>query len=724
MFSISIISFVLLAYIALLFVVAQRTEHRRKKDEKLGLGPIIYTLSLTTYTTAWTYYGSVGSAARSGFIFLCYYLGPTLTFFFAGSMLKQIIRLKEAHRFTSLADFISTRYSKSQALAVASTVLSIVISVPYIALQLKTMVVSTAIITGYSAQSAYSGFGEFIAPAIALLMLAFTILFGLRRLTPTERHPGVIAALSVAGLLKLVAFLCLGVFVTYFLFDGVEDIFRRLNETHQATQAIPRSSGEHHLANWFTYLLLSFSAVIFLPRQFLTTVIENSSERHLRTAAWLFPLYLLLTTIFIIPIAAGGLLLGFDRTQADNFVLTIPVTFGNHWLSLAVFLGGVAAGTAMIVISNMAVSTMISNHILVPLFSRIRLLNPLRRRVLWMRWFAAAGLMGAAFIFERVFGPEFNLEKIGLIAFAGVLQFAPGIVAGLYWSKANRAGALAGLISGGLVWFYTLLIPEVGITGFLPETLRTEGPFGITVLRPEALFGLSIFPPLTHSVFWSLVINISGLLLGSIFIKQTDLETAMADEYLAILESPKRRSNYTAQPDTIDLSEKRKLILKLYGLFFQPIEAQNALAQTLAQAGLLNETTINILQLAELKHKTEQTLASAIGAPAAYAAMREHNIVDSEESRQLSAAYADLLTELKIPPSELKERVDFHQQRALMLEREARTARILAKASQQMFSTLDAKATLRAIVNSPIPELADAAIIYLESSRAGVFFVG
>ncbi|HAR41629.1 MAG TPA: hypothetical protein DCS07_03200 [Bdellovibrionales bacterium] len=734
MFSFSSILLIVLAYSALMFAVAQWTEHRRFKNSRFALGPYVYALSITAYTTSWTFYGSVGSASRSGFLFLGYYLGPTLAFVFAGSILKKMIRLKQAHQFTSLADFISTRYDKSQTLAAITTVVAVLSTVPYLALQLKSLVVSTSIMTGHSAFDAYLDVGETLAPIVALFLLVFTILFGMRRLTPTERHPGIIITLAFASILKLGAFLLAGIFICYFIYDGIDDIFGHLSEFRNAfnpdrthNSALPSRTND--IITWLTHLVLSSSAVFFLPRQFLLSVIENSDERHLRSASWIFPLYLLVITIFVIPIAGAGMVLGFDSSQGDHFVLTLPVLFGNRWLALAVFMGGIAAGTGMIVIAIMAIATMVSNHWLLPVINLAGFLKPLRRRVLWMRWVTAALLLGAAFLFERLFGPEDNLANIGLISFAGILQFAPAAIAALYWNKANRTGALLALTGGSLVWFYTLILPDMTKINWLPLSFMVDGPFGISALRPQALLGLSFLPPLSHSVFWSLLVNITGLIFGSIAFRQSSEEQRIAHEFVNILEPAVHRPAHSSQTSTIPLSVKISQVGNLFASFFDPGQTKTLMQQVLLNAGLQGRENIDLLELVELQHESEKVLASIIGTPAAHSALKKEKLMSPDESRQLAAAYADLFAELMVSPSELKERVDYHQQRSQLLEHEAQSARILARASQQMFATLDVKNTLQSIGASPLPELAEASLIFLpqgyslgENSDALAFF--
>ena len=297
--------------------------------------PLIYALSLGVYCTSWTYYGSVGSAATRGMLFTTVYLGPTLAAVFWWTVLRKLVRLKETHRITSIADFVASRYGKSQALAAVATVIALVGAIPYVALQLKAVIFSFEILTG-SSNGAGGWIGNHVGLIVVISMVLFTIIFGVRRLDPTERHQGMVMAMAVMSLIKLVMFIMAGVFAVYIMNNGLADLF----SPHRSERPVSRTQPDASFLTWTTWLMLSMSAVLFLPRQFHIAVVENLNENHIRTAMWLFPLYLLLITLFAYPIAMAGLLEGKPASQADYFVLSLPMERGRPLLALLVFLGG------------------------------------------------------------------------------------------------------------------------------------------------------------------------------------------------------------------------------------------------------------------------------------------------------------------------------------------------------------------------------------------------
>ena len=316
-------------------------------------------------------------------------------------------------------------------------------------------------------------------------MILFTIIFGVRRLDPTERHQGMVVALAVECVVKFAAFFTAGIFVTYVLFDGFHDIFQQLPDTLLKNISVSAETDSSFFLTWTTYLVLAMSAILFLPRQFHVAVVENFEEKHIRTAMWVFPLYLFLINLFVFPIAMGGLLKGLPVQNADVFVIDLPLHSGQKWLSLFVFIGGFSAAAGMIMISSMTMATMITNHLMLPFIGWFKRLAFMKRYLLQCRWIAVAAYILMGYLFERNVGESFMLVNMGMISFAAALQFAPSIIGGLFWKEGNKIGALSGLVAGFLLWFYTLMIPAFVKSGRLPEVpffktahgaLRFSGP--------------------------------------------------------------------------------------------------------------------------------------------------------------------------------------------------------------------------------------------------------
>ena len=530
---------VVIAYLAALVAVALWGE-RAGRGRRLASSRAVYALSLGVYASTWTFYGSIGFAARNGLLFLTTYLGPTLCAVLWWWILRGLVQLKERHRIGGLADLLSLRYAKSQRVAMLATVVVVVGLVPYLALQLKPMIETLGMVAGGGPGLDYPEAGRRLGPPIVAMMVLFTIAFGLRRVRPTERHPGLVLALAVECVVKLVAFLAAGAFVAWGLFDGPGDILRRA--TLPGSPA-PDLLGGYPVLTWLSHLLVSGFAILLLPRQFHVEVVECSDQDHVRTAMWLFPAYLLAINVFVLPVALSGLLLGHPTAEADTFLLRLPLDAGRPLLSWLVFLGGFSAGAGMVVVESTALATMIANHLVIPAAERLRPLSGLLRRILLVRWAAAAVLLAAAFGYERVFGRDYALSSIGFISFTAVLQLAPPLVGGLVWRGASQAGALAGLGAGFVTWFYTLVVPVMVRAGWLPGSLLSSGPFGIESLQPEGLFDIHL-DPVTHAVLWTLLLNTAAFVAASLLAPPRREEVARADrllEGLALREAPRPR---------------------------------------------------------------------------------------------------------------------------------------------------------------------------------------
>jgi Na+/proline symporter/signal transduction histidine kinase len=519
------------AYLGLLFAIAYYADQRADRGRSVIASPYIYSLSLAVYATAWTFYGSVGRAAADGVGFLPIYLGPTLMIALWWIVMRKILRISKANRITSLADFIASRYGKSALLGGVVTVIAVIGILPYISLQLKAVSNSFTILVQYPEIIMPTNVGtvpalQDTALYVALILALFTILFGTRHLDAAEHHEGMVAAIAFESLVKLLAFLAVGAFVTFGVYGGFGDIFARAAaEPALAAMLTPLEGVAGSYANWVWLTILSMLAIMFLPRQFQVAVIENKDERHLNKAIWLFPLYMLAINVFVLPIAFGGRLhFPGGSVDADTFVLTIPMAEKQELLALLVFLGGLSAATGMVIVETIALSTMVCNDLLMPILLRLRRLRLSERPdltglLLGIRRGAIVLILLLGYSYFRLAGEAYALVSIGLISFAAVAQFAPAVLGGIFWKGATRRGALWGLIAGFAVWFYTLLLPALARSDWLPRSLLEQGPFGIELLKPLALFGLAGLDQITHAMIWSMIANLGAYvgvsLLGS-----------------------------------------------------------------------------------------------------------------------------------------------------------------------------------------------------------------
>ncbi len=508
MLSINILLAVCLGYVALLFAIAFVVDRRtRQRPIRWLHSPVVYTLSISIYCTSWTFYGAVGSAARNGLEFITIYLGPTLVFIGWWWLLRKLVRIGRAHRITSIADLISSRYGKSSSLAVLVTIIAVIATTPYIALQLQSVTRSYQVIAG-EADGVTTAF--WIAAGMAL----FTILFGTRNLDANERHHGVVAAIALEAIVKLFALIAVGIFATYGVANGFSDVFSDV-----PAEAI-RGAGDIFGPRWAVLTFLSGAAIICLPRQFQVTVVENIEERHLATASWLFPLYLFGMTLFIMPIAIAGLKVMPEGSNPDLFVLSLPLAEGRQDLALLAFLGGFSSATSMVIVAAIAVSTMVSNHIVMPVALRLlaagsAVSGDVRNLLLTSRRISIAVILGLGFLYFQISGGSDALAAIGLISFVGVAQFLPSLIGGIFWRGATRAGAISGLLIGFALWAYTLFLPSFDGDFILSAAVLIHGPWGFEALRPEALLGLTGLDPLVHAVVWSVGLNTLTFLVVS-----------------------------------------------------------------------------------------------------------------------------------------------------------------------------------------------------------------
>ena len=657
-------------YIGILWCLALWTERFAAIGRSLVNNPLVYSLSLAIYCTSWTFYGSVGLAATNGMLFLAIYLGPTLMIIFWGRFLRKIVRLKTTHRITSIADFISARYERSETMAAVVTLVAVVGTIPYVALQLKSVLATFALIT--AGQSDTGGWiTTHVGNIVVGLMILFTIIFGVRRLEPTERHEGMVMAVAVESVVKLIALVTAGIFVAFWIFNGVEDIFTRLANNPGVLAKINQGSGSVSLLTWTTYLILAANAIICLPRQFHIAVVENQSEKHIKWAMWLFPMYLFIINIFIYPIAMAGLLQGYQAVDADTFVLRLPLDQGNPYLALLVFIGGFSAATSMIMICSMTMSTMISNHLLLPLADYVPRLEFLTRRLLEARWLTVAGFIVLGYGFERLVGHQFKLADIGLLSFGAVFQLGPALFGGLFWRGGNTRGAYMGLTAGFIVWGYTMLLPAFVKSGLLLPHLLETGPFGVNLLRPEALFGLNGLNPVSHAVVWSGAFNLGFYILGSLLKEPSQESQRQAETFVGREDQVSILHDSGTRTADIPMTVKYQIVLDLFSRYFGRPKAKALTDKVIKEAGLNGKKLASISELAELYDQVLKTLGGSIGAATADRALARAEFFTLREAEELREVYAEILAGLRASPQDLKRRIDYYQEREALINKHA-----------------------------------------------------
>ncbi len=622
----STILLVAFGYMGLLFAIAYAGDKRAEMGRSIISNSYIYALSMAVYCTAWTFYGSVGRAAHSGISSLAVYTGPTLVAVLGWQILRKIIRISKINRITSIADFIASRYGKSTTLAGVVTIIAVLGIIPYISVQIKAISTTYRLISQYPSITIPERLTDIpilsdTAFYVALLLAVFAFLFGTRHLEATERHEGLVAAIAFESLVKLIAFLAVGSFVTYGIYNGLGDLFSKAMASAQISKLFIIDLHANSSVAWYTLTFLSMMAILFLPRQFQLAVVENVNEEHLKKAMWLFPLYLVAINLFVLPVAFGGLLHFSDGSvDADTFVLTLPMIEHQEGLVLLVFIGGLSAASGMVIVETIALSTMICNDLVMPVLLRLPFLDLARRSdlsslLLSIRRGSMMLVLLLGYAYYHYVVKYYSLVSIGLISFTAVAQFAPAILGGIFWKEGNRAGALCGLLAGFLVWGYTLVLPSLSQAGFLSERFVLEGPFGISLLRPNQLFNLDVtalgFDQYVHAVFWSMLVNLGAYTLISLLTRQSPMEHTQATLFVDVFKYSADTDKSSFWRGTASVPALRALLARFLG----KARADEALAEY-ARRHHINAQQVQTSD-AGLVSYAEKLLAGAIGSASA-----------------------------------------------------------------------------------------------------------
>lgn len=596
--SIGLIAAVSLLYMAVLFGIAFYGD-RRSKALSPKIRTAIYSLSLAVYCTSWTFFGSVGQATEHIWSFLPIYLGPLILLMFTPWVLEKIVLISKQENITSIADFIAARYGKSRSLAVAVALICLVSVLPYIALQLKGIVLGVNLLIGNS-DTGELAHSQNTALIVTLALALFAVLFGTRSLDATEHHRGMMMAIAFESVVKLLAFLAVGGFITYILFDGFDDIWQ------QAKTAPVLHDFWQTPLDWPSMLVqtcVATMAIVCLPRQFHVVVVENTAPEDLRTARWVFPLYLILAALFVVPIALAGQMLLAPGALPDSFVISLPLAEAHPSLAVLAFLGGASAATGMVIVEAVALSTMVSNDMLLPwLLARKNTDRPFEAFRHWMlsaRRISIVLILLMAYVCYRMLGTSTSLSTIGQVAFAAITQLAPAMFGALLWSQANRQGVFAGLIGGTALWAYTMVLPL--IAGGLGWSISAFPGLEFLLYQP---IGIEV-QPLTRGVVISLAINVLLFFWVSYFSRAKVAEHWQAGRFIGQdLEVNNNRSL---------LSVELEDLLVLAGRF---VGADRALRSFENFSVLHSNQALNLQQRADaawISH-TERLLAGVLGA--------------------------------------------------------------------------------------------------------------
>jgi len=622
-------------YLSLLFLIAYYAERREWSGRSIVSNPYVYSLSLAVYCTSWTFYGSVGKAAVSGLSFLAIYIGPTLAALLWPVVLRKMIGIAKRHRITTIADFIGARYGNSILLAAIVTIVASVGITPYLGLQIKAIIGTFTIMAGESKGSLGAAW------VITLIIALFATIFGVRRQDISEKHGGLVFAIAFESMVKLAAFLAVGFYVTFSLFGGFGDIFQKIGATEFSNLLSLGEGSPVGYAQWASLTFLSMMAVMVLPRQFHMAVVENHDPEHVTKAAWLFPLYLLLINIFVLPVAFGGLLLGGSPGGADTFVLSIPLEQGRNALALFVFIGGFSAASGMIIVESLAISNMVINNIISPAiwrFNRMRgfsiILSNVKRIIIM-------GFVFTGYLFAATVGEHFSLVDMGLISFVAVSIFAPSIIFGLYWKRGNRFGAVAGTVGGFVVWCYTLFLPALVTSGIFER----EGVMGrimqSELMNPHALFGVRGLDEWSHALFWGLLVNVGLYVTISFLTGQTEEEESKA---LSFVES--------YEPRIFPVARNVHEIEAILAQFIGRVESRRVVRRFLAQRGI-GEDSARRNDLMQLQDESRRILSGMLGSSIASLVFEDRFAYTDQERVELLSTIKEMNKTLRLSRREL-----------------------------------------------------------------------
>ncbi|MEX1234412.1 MAG: ATP-binding protein [Roseovarius sp.] len=661
MATLNVLAAVCVVYVIFLFTVAFAADRAARRGRGAWLrSPLVYTLSLSIYCTGWTFYGAVGFAARSGMEYVTIYLGPTLVMIGWWWTLRKMVRVGRSQRITSIADMISSRYGKSNTLAVCVTIIAVIGTTPYIALQLQSVTLAFA---AFSPQGLEGGRSvQSIAIYAALGLTLFTILFGTRNLDANERHHGVVIAIAVEAVVKLIALIAVGVFVVWGLEGGLAATLARID-------ASPIADFDVSGSRWTALTLLSAAAFLCLPRMFQVMVVENEDEGHLRTAAWAFPLYLMLISLFVVPIAAVGLQVMPAGSNPDLYVLNLPLVAGQDGLAILSFLGGFSSATSMVIVAAIALSTMVSNHIVMPIWLRATggtamMSGDVRQVALLARRLSIAAVVMLGYFYFRMSGGGTALAAIGLVAFGGVAQFLPALMGGLIWRGATRSGALAGLGVGFVLWIYCLFLPSFGVGVVLPQHVFDQGLFGLSWLRPQALLWTGGMDPLVHAVMWSVGLNTAAFCIVSILSFPRPVERLQGAQFVNVFEHSRGPGTWTGgrgqSEDLLIMAQRIMGAAEAQELFSRAARRQGL-------TGYLPEPSPDFLEW------LERRLSGSVGAATAHAMI-------SQIVGRATVSVEDLLA----VADETAQIMEYSSQLEAKSAEQARTARQLREVNEKL----------------------------------------
>lgn len=608
-----LVIFITLVYLSVLFVIAYYAE--RKKFFKLKFSRYTYALSIAVYCTAWTFYGSIGRATTSGPDFLAIYIGPILLMPLCWGFFRKIIKISKSQKISSIADFISARYGKNISLGVLVSLVCVIGIIPYISLQIKAIAESFDVLIANNVANQVSDINNiesWKALLVTGIIAFFIMLFGTSKIDTSERHEGLVNAIAFESIIKFIAFFIGAIFIIYkVLYSGNQELYHQTIIDSKLFE-FNRESG---YATWFGLTLLSMVAFTFLPRQFQLGVVENKDDQHLKTAMWVFPSYLILINLLVLPVAVAGIIFyGANTYNPDYTLLSLPKDLNSNIITLIVFIGGFSAATAMIIVETIALSTMLSNNILIPLFLGVSKLKDfffknVSTSIKWIRRFSILLILALAYLYYIFVAGKYSLVSIGLISFTAVAQFAPAVFFGIYWKRSNKIAAITSISIGIIIWFYTLVMPTIAAAGLISADVLQNGLLGIDFLKPFELFYVDLHDQIVHAFFWSMLFNLIAFVALSLFTRQYNDELTSAEIFVDIDQYSNSYESSIIRTGEMTVQE----LYKVMSDFLGEKKSMLLIKQYLDRKGIVIDD-LDIMADQELITYTEKILSGVIGA--------------------------------------------------------------------------------------------------------------
>lgn len=637
--SLFVVLLISIGYMGILFLVAVVSNKLFKKNRKIIYNPLVYALSLGVYCTDWTYYGSVGRASTNGIEFLAIYIGPTLIVFSWWFLLRKMINIAERHNINNIADFISFRYGRSKRIGVLVSLLCIMGIIPYIALQLKAISETVVIVAQNRANYQFPFYLD-TAFYISILMGILASSFGVHHIGESRKHSGLVGVITFEAIVKVVILMIAGVYILEITHDAggfFNYLYNNVNSP-EVSRLITLSSHENSYGKWFAMIVMSMFAVMFLPRQYHMSVVENGAARHVKSAMYIFPLYLFMMSIFAIPIAIAGKIFLGNNYNADYTILYLLKNEGNQFLALLTYLGGLSAASGMIIVSSVSLANMFVNNIVVNVFIRYFLKISIGRYITFLKRLAILLIIFLSYLYYHLVGETLNLVDLGLTSFAAITQIGPAVILGLFIKRIPKPAIFYGIMAGAIVWFYTIIVPYMANAGVVSKSILYDGPMGISLLKPTALFGLDGLDPWLHMLFWSMLFNLFFTFLFTMLTDQNEEEKETAAlcvdsfgfNFLISKEDSSRR---------LGLVDIEKIVTNFFGIDY----ARKMVNQFLANIGK-NKNELDSSDLEQLVKTAKDAISQAVGPSAADIIISSYIDMSGKADRRVINVFKDLVS--------------------------------------------------------------------------------